>query len=159
MTTVLPPFQQWAYKAPANLPQTALGALFTVSGGPVMAIIVGRVTTTLGASASLVKLVSDPTIGSDSDLSVAAGFSMTGFVAGQWVGRANNPSQGLAASPGASADEPSVSAIFQTPFPVPFGQISAPGSISLNATGNQTGQMEWWCGWIPLVPGARVVAA
>lgn len=161
MTTVLPTFQRWAYRGPANLPQTALGALFTVSGGPIWAIVIGRVTTGLGASASLVKLVADPTLGSDSDLSAAAGFSMTGFVAGRWVGRQMISGTALSASPGAAADEPSVQLTTVGSISGMIGEIVAPGSISLNATGNQTGQMEWWCGWIPLISGngTLVVAA
>lgn len=153
MTTVLPPLQRVAHRPAANLPQTALGALFTVSGGPVWAIGIGRVTTVLGASASLVKLVADPTVGADSDLSLAAGTSLTGVAVNVWVGNGFLAVQALGTSLG--GDAPAITGggsilISQ------IGVAIAPGSISLNTTGNQTGQMEWFCWWVPMVPGARV---
>lgn len=157
VTTVFPPLQTPVYRAPADL-VNGLDPLFTVSGGPVCAIVWGRVTTVLGASGSVVKLVADPTVGTDSDLSAAAGFSMSGFAAGRWVGRWMLALAALAASPGNSADEVAAAAVFGG-LAQQFGAIIAPGSISLNATAAQTGQMEWYCLYIPLVPGAFVVAA
>lgn len=155
MTTVLPSLQQWTHRPAANLPQTTLGALFTVSGGPCFITVLGRVTTVLGASASVLRFVADPTLGADSDLSLAAGTSFSGLAVGRWVGF-TFPSGAILISAGGSADEPAMTA--SAPVTRALGTICAPGSISLNATGNQTGQMEWWCGWIPMVPGARVVA-
>ena len=156
MTTVIAPFQREAYRAPATLPQTALGALFVVTGGPVLAVVLGRVTTVLGASASLVRFVADPTIGADSDLSLAAGTSISGFAVGRWIWHFSAASA-VQVSPGASATELPRTAAGGGPLFT--GALVAPGNISLDTTDNQTGEMEWFCYWQPLVPGAVVTAA
>jgi hypothetical protein len=105
------------------------------------------------------KFVADPAVGADSDLSAAAGLATTGFAAGRWIGSRTMLGVGaLSASPGGSADEPAI-ATTAGGITSQFGQIVAPGSISISTTAAQTGQMEWYLFWIPLVPGARVVAA
>lgn len=147
MTTILPPFQNYLVRAAANLPQTATGNLFTIGGGPVCGLVLGRVTTGLGASASVVRLINTPTLGAASDLSLAAGTSLTGFVAGRWAWFAG-PNAALQVSPGAAADEPAMVAAGGTPSA--FGFILAPGTIALVASGNQTGQMEWHFFWQPM---------
>lgn len=130
----------------AALPQTATGALFNVTGGRVLVTsIVGEVTTVLGATATNAKLVSTPTTGTAVDLTavlavankeVGTLFGMTGLFSDALVGA--NAGAGVAPR---------------------NGVVIPVGSIGLNTTANNTGQVKWSITYIPLDNGAAVAAA
>lgn len=132
------------HRAGAALPQTAASAIFTVSGGLVAAVIVGRVTTVIQTQANNTKLVANPTSGSDVDLcavlnisadAVGDIYAMTGTLSDALVGA------GVAC------------AMQAKPVIVPAG------TIDLNCAASNTGAIEWWCYYVPLEDGATVTAA
>jgi len=85
-------------RAAANLPQTAAGNLFAVSGGRILLVaLVGEVTTIIQAQATTVKLTSTPTTGSAIDLS-AATTDINALEVGGRLTLANPPAAGTARS-------------------------------------------------------------
>lgn len=137
------------YRAAANLPQTALGALFAVGGGLVYLEVIGRVTSALGATNNNVKFVADPTTGTDSDMStnvdaISMALGLWLFPVGTTTATRISPTSGTAHSVSGP--------------PMPMGYITAIGNVSLNTSANQTGQMEFWAKWYPIDDGAYVVS-
>lgn len=133
-------------RATANLPQTALGTLFTVSVGRILAfMILGEVTTIIQAQANAVKLVSTPTAGSAVDL--CATVDINGLEVG-----------GKLLAPNVAA-----TALGKTNAGAAFGAygftIIPPGAVGLNTAASSTGQVKWTLFFTPLDPGATVVAA
>lgn len=135
-------------RATANLPQTAAGNLFAVSGGRILLVaIVGEVTTIIQAQATTVKLTSTPTTGSAIDLS-AATTDINALEVGGRLTLANPPAAGTAlvkTNAGYTA-LPGVRTII------------AIGNISLTTGASSTGQMKWDLMYIPLDVGAQVAA-
>ena len=66
----------WVAKATAQLPQTATGNIFTVSGRVLVKKLIGEVTTVLTATATTVKVVFDPT-GADTAADLSAVLTVT----------------------------------------------------------------------------------
>lgn len=129
----------------ANLPQTAQAALFTVAGGEVLVTqIYGKVTTVIQTQADSIKLISNPTVGTDVDLCAALNISA----------KAVNT---LLSITGVVADAMIGAGLSQRGMAVPL--IVPAGTIDLDATASNTGQIEWTIYYVPLVAGATVVAA
>jgi hypothetical protein len=133
-------------RATAALPQSATGALFTVSGGrAIVFLILGQVTTIIQAQANAVKLVSTPTAGSAVDL--CATVDINGLEVG-----------GKLLAPNVAA-----TALGKTNAGAAFGAygftIVDPGSIGLNTAASSTGAIKWTLFYVPLDPGASIVAA
>lgn len=136
------------HRAAADLPQTALGALFAVGGGLVLLSIVGRVTTALGATNNNVKYVADPTTGNDSDMSTNV--DTISMALGHWLFPVA-PTVPTRISTGSGLTIAANAAMI-------FGYFHAIGNVCLNTSANQTGQMEFWAHWWPVEAGAYVVA-
>lgn len=134
-----------AHRPAADLPQTTLGPLFAVVGGLVLVSIMGRVTTALGATSNSVKLVADPTTGTDTDLCTVA--NLNGLALGHWF---------YPSSLGAALAVSTTSGASLMAWTCQF--IVAAGNIAMNTTANQSGQFEAWCAWLPIEPGAYVVS-
>lgn len=133
-------------RAAANLPQTATGALFTVTGGRVLVTsIVGEVTTAIQVLLNAAKLRATPAVGAVNDLSGTVDISGAGV--GSLLG-----ATGLAADPLVLSTGGGVSNLRN---PV----IVAIGSIGLNTAASATGQAKWSLTYIPLDNGASVAAA
>lgn len=133
-------------RAAANLPQTATGAIFNVTGGRVaVTAIVGIVTTNVQAQANSVKLVATPTTGTVNDLS--AGVDINGLAAGGMVSPTGLAGDALVKSTGGGVSGQ------RNPI------IVAPGAIGLSAAASNTGQMRWIITYVPLETGATVTAA
>lgn len=131
-------------RSAANLPQTAQAALFTVTGDIAIVQLYGKVGTVIQTQADSVKLVFNPTSGTDVDLCAALNisakaantmFGITGIVADAMIGA------GLAVR-GMS---------------VPL--FVSGGTIDLDATASNTGTVAWTLMYVPLTAGATVVAA
>jgi hypothetical protein len=130
----------------AVLPQTAAGALFTISGGRVyLFAIVGEVTVEIGAGANSAKLIHNPTVGSDTDLCVALDidgdtvgtvYSITGTVTDAMAANAN----------GFGTLQASVLAL-------------SAGTIDLDCTASKAGEVKWTLFYCALDEGAKIVAA
>lgn len=128
-----------------TVPQNALSALFTVSGGRVIVTgIVGEVTTVIGGTTPSAKLVANPTTGADSD--IASAVAITGDAVGNLYG--------VSTVGGALAVLESVAPTPQEPFVVKAGTIDLHVSAA-----DATGAIKWTLFYVPLDDGATVVAA
>lgn len=128
-----------------TVPQNALSALFTVSGGRVVVTgIVGEVTTVIGGTTPSAKLVANPTVGADSDIVTAV--AITSDAVGNLYGVAT-----VGAALGVLE---SVAPISQEPF------VLKPGTLDLHVSAaDATGAIKWSVFYVPLDDGASVVAA
>lgn len=144
----------WTPRLAANLPQTATEALFTVIGGRCrVSLVIGRVTTALSADVSSGKLLYDPTDGAaDSDITAAV--ALASLAQGLWLW-VSGTTLVISTNGGAALTTSGFVAAPQNGNAF----MAEPGNISLNTTGNQTGQIEWYCAWRPWEAGARVVVA
>lgn len=133
-------------RATATLPQTAQGALFTVSGGRVLITsIVGQVTTVLGATATNASLVANPTTGTD--VALCAVLAVASKEAGTLFGITGLFSDALV---GANAG---ATVLPRNPVVVNVG------TIDLLTSASNTGSVKWSITYVPLDDGASVVAA
>ena len=128
-----------------TLPAGTEEAIFTIAGGRVLVTsIVGRVTTTIQTQANNMKLIANPTVGSDVDLcavlnvsadAVGDLYAITGTLADALVGAG--------------------AAVAAQAKPV----IVPAGTIDLSTSATNTGATAWELTYIPLTAGATVVAA
>lgn len=140
---------QTVNRATAALPQTAAGALFTISTGRVLVTsIIGEVTTVIQTQANATKLTFDPTdAGATQDLcattditadAVGTMYSITGTVATVLQDALNFlPSNKVLALP----------------------LVLKPGSVLLDCAASNTGSVKWTLTYWPIDTGASVVAA
>lgn len=133
-------------RATNTLPQTALGTIFTISGGRVLAfLILGEVTVAIQAQANAVKLVSTPTVGSAVDICATA--DVNGLEVGAKLIAPNVGATAL----GKSNAGASFGAYGFTVLPI--------GNLGLNTAASSTGSIKWTLFYTPLDSGAAVVAA
>lgn len=124
---------------------TGYTSLFTVSGGLVAVMFVGKVTTVLQNSVCNVKLVSTPSSGTEVDLCAVLNvqadelgtlYSLTGLNTDAMIGL------NAGAVPGPLR-----------------ASICAPGTIRQNASAAITGAIEWKAFYVPLDDTASLAAA
>lgn len=140
------------HKPAADLPQSTQQSLFAIVG-VVRFTAWGRITTTLGTSGgSTVKYLITPTVGAtDTNLSAAAdlGTGAAGcFVIPYSGGSATVLSSGMGAATSSAGYRPAAGDTMYW--------WASDGTIKLECSGNQTGQMEHWCFWIPMTPDSYV---
>lgn len=133
-------------RATANLPATTQSPLFTITGGRIALLgIVGEVTTIIQAQICNLKLVGNPTVGTDVDIcavldinakQVGTLFGITGTFATAMVG----------ANAGAG--------VLQT-----NSVVLATGTLDLSTSATNTGAVKWNVWYLPLDSAARLVAA
>lgn len=126
--------------------------LFTVAGGEVLVTALwGKTTTAISLAAQKITLVSDPTTGTTTNLSeisgdigttdTAVGDLITGRIDADGTTNLPIPSVG----PG-----------------LPFSFVISTGEIELlvsDETGTEAGAVDWYLTYVPLTPGATVVAS
>lgn len=131
-------------RAAANLPQTAATPYFTVTGDVAIVQLYGKVGTVIQTQACSIKLIFNPTSGTDVDLCAALNisakaantmFGITGIVADAMIGA------------GLAVRGMSVPLFLQS------------GTIDLDATASNTGTTAWTLAYVPLSAGATVTAA
>ena len=132
-------------RATAALPQTAAGALFTVTGKILVVDIIGEVTTVIQTQANNTKLVANPTVGADVDMCAVLDISADA------VGSTMNITGTLA---NAMVNVPGGAGVAQA-----GRQIIHGGTIDLNCAASNTGAIKWTLHWIPIEEDADVVAA
>lgn len=133
-------------RAAATLPQTATGALFTITGGRILVLaIVGEVTVVLGATATNAKILSTPTTGTAVDLCAVA--AIASKEAGALFGITGTFGDAMVVANAGATVLP------DRPIVVPIG------AIGLNTSANNTGSVKWTLRWLPLDSAAAVVAA
>ena len=129
----------------ATLPQSADGALFTITGKVIIHQIVGEVTTVIQTQTNNTLLKINPTVGADVDLcsvlsitakAVGSLFTITGTFANAMINTVSGavPTQ---ASP----------------------VLLTAGSLELECAASNTGAVKWTCVWEPVDPGSQVIAA
>jgi hypothetical protein len=134
-------------RATAVLPATTQSAIYTVSGGRIIVTsLVGEVTVVCSGTATTLKVTSNPTTGTDVDLTSAT--AVTSKEVGSLItlpltfgGALNVQSAGGGEIPGALG------------FVVPIG------TIDLVTSATNTGSVKWSLTWLPFDDGASVVAA
>lgn len=135
----------------ANLPQTADGALFRITGGKIIVhAIVGEVTTAIQAQADNTKLKFNPS-GTGADTDLCAVLDITGGAVGTLYGISGDFSDAMKASGGVWAMETDLS--MEAPK-----VILGPGDIELDCAASNTGKIKWTLLWSPLDAGATVAA-
>ena len=136
-------------RATATLPQTAAGALFTITGGKVLITsLVGEVTTVIQTQADATKLTFDPTdAGATQDLS--ATLDITADAVGTLYSLTGTPATAMQ---DALNFLPSNKVLAQP-------LVLKPGSILLDCAASNTGSVKWDLTYIPLDNGASVAAA
>jgi hypothetical protein len=130
-------------KVTATLPQSDVAAKFTITGGKVLVCdIIGEVTTELGAGANNMKLISNPTVGTDVDLCttldvdtdpVGTTYHITGTLTDPLTAKISG------------AGESQVAPI----------EISE-GTIDLSCSASRAGSVKWVLFYIPIDAGAKV---
>jgi hypothetical protein len=132
-------------RSATTTPQTAAVPYFTVTGKVKVLDIIGEVTTVMPIGANNFKLIANPTVGADVDMcavvdsvsaTVGSIFTITGALADAMVKTVSGA--GVAqASP----------------------LVVAAGTIDLSASASKTGATKWLVRYIPLDPGASIIAA
>lgn len=134
-------------RAAANLPQTAQGAIFTVSGGRVLITsLVGTVTTAIQNQACTLAVTGNPTSGTDVVWAVASA-----SIASKEVG-------GTATLPGTFGGQLVVQNAGGASTPN-YAVVANPGTIDITTSASNTGQMSWEITYVPLDSGAAITAA
>jgi hypothetical protein len=133
-------------RALATVPQTTQTPYFTVSGGKVLITdIYGEVTTAIQNQACNMSLVSNPTVGADvamcavlnvANAAVGTMYNITGTFTDAMVATVSGAFKGQSAATVVSA-----------------------GSIDLLTSASNTGATKWVLMYVPIDPGASVVAA
>lgn len=133
-------------RATQTIPQTAQAALFTVSGGRILLTsLIGEVTTAIGAVATTLTIVGNPTTGTDVNIGTAT--AITSKEVGSLVGLAGTVGTALnVQSAGAGA--------------VPTSGVVVPiGTLDWLTSASTTGAIKWSLTYVPLDDGASVTAA
>lgn len=134
----------------ANLPQTATGDLFAISGGRVTIVnIVGTVTTLIQTQVTTLKLVYTPTGGAVTDICLATTDWTASVVGSQFVAKLNAPAADVLTKVTNGLVVPTVSG--QQPT-----LILSPGKISAVTVASSTGQAKWDLWYAPVDAGAVV---
>lgn len=133
-------------RATATLPQTTASAIFTISGGRVIAfLILGQVTTVIQTQANNAKLTSVPTAGSSVDICAVKDITAL-EVGGKLV------VNGVFAT---ALTQANAGAIIAETVPV----ILDPGSLKLDCAASNTGSVKWSLWYLPVDDGGTVIAA
>lgn len=127
----------------ANLPASTATSYFTISGGRVLAWILGEVTTVVQNQACNTKLIHHPTTGTDMDLCAVLN------IAADEVGTLYT----ITGVPGDAMLGAGQAARFQHPV------VLKPGTIQLSTAATNTGATKWTVYYMPIDDGATVVAA
>lgn len=134
-------------RAAANIPQSATGGLFLVTGGRIMVIaLVGEVTTAIQNQTCTLGYGTFPTTGSANNTNLGSTVTLTNAAVGRHF--VSNTGGAVAND---FADGAGVS-MTATRLIVPAGSITATTSAS------NTGQMKFDLVWVPLDTGASVSA-
>jgi hypothetical protein len=132
-------------RATAALPQTATGALFTVTGNIIIVDIVGEVTTVIETQANATKLTANPTVGADVDL--CATLDITAKAAGSTMNITGTLANAMVNVAGGAAIAQAGRVIVHA------------GTIDLICAASNTGAIKWTLHWIPVDKTSNVVAA
>lgn len=136
-------------RATATLPQTAAGALFTITGGRILLTeIFGEVMTVIQTQADNTKLTFDPVdAGATQDL--CAVLDITAGAVGTMYSITGTPATALQSGLN----------FLPASKTLAKGMILKPGSILLDCAASNTGAVKWTACWVPVDGNARLAAA
>lgn len=127
-----------------TLPQTAQDDIFVITGGRVLLKgLVGIVTTVIGATASNLKVTSNPTVGADVDIAAN-------------VAIANDPVGTMYTLPAAFAT--ALSKGNAVIMPAVEGIILSPGTLDIITSGSTSGAIQWSALYVPFDAEGRMEA-
>lgn len=137
-------------RATAALPAGTLGNIFTVSGGRVLlTMLVGEVTTVLGAGANTITIGTAPTVGTGSATALGGSATITTAAVGSHF-----------AATFASGSAVVVDTSTQSGVLIPTaGILVDAGSVTITTTATVTGSVKWTLTYIPVDDVATVAAA
>jgi hypothetical protein len=143
-----PAVEQLVTRAPAAVPATTTTTIFTVVGGPVRVTeLYGVVTTAIANTACTVVFTTNAT-----GLSAVTISGASASIASAAVGTTISITGVLATAAALTAD--------QTHLAQASGIFVGPGTIAITTSGSPaTGQIAFYCRYMPLSPGAAVIAA
>lgn len=127
----------------ATLPATTATPYFTVLGGRVLAFFLGEVTTVVQTQTCNAKLIHNPDVGTDLD--ICAVLNITADEVGTLYTISGTPADALIGAGQAGR--------------LGGGIVLKPGTVDFSTSATNTGATKWTCYYIPLDPGASVVAA
>lgn len=136
-----------AYRATATLPQGTSAAIFTVTGRVKLLDILGTVTTAIAAGANNTKLTLDPTAAGLANTDICAALDIASDAIGTTYNITGTFATALVGASGGAA-------VYQA-VPVTLEA----GSLNLDCTGSSAGSVRWEVHYVPLDPGARMIAA
>jgi hypothetical protein len=134
----------FATRAAATLPQTASTPIFTATGRVRITSIIGEVTTITGATVTTGQLIAVPTVGSN--VNMCATVSIASLAVGTQLSITGTLATAMAATNGAQIAQ-------VTPITIKAG------TINFSTSANNTGAIKWRVEYVPVDPGAKVIAA
>lgn len=137
-----------------NLPATATGNIFAVAGAPVLLTgIIGVVTTAIQAQATTLTVGNTPTGGAAGNASLGTSLDINGKTVGTVIAV-----QRFASGTGVAQVLTAVNVgVLGAPTDAGGIGLVAPGNITITTGATSTGQIQWYCTYVPL-PGAIVTA-
>jgi len=144
-----PVLDQWirVHRAGASLPATTAGAIFTVRGGRVLIkLLIGEVTTVIQSQACNLKVTANPTVGTSVDLS--SNLDINADEVGCLYLSELDGTALVGADAGAAMSGPGT----------PAAVVNV-GTIDIETAATNTGAIKWTIFYLPLDPGANVIAA
>jgi hypothetical protein len=134
-----------SFRPTDDLPQTTQSALFTITGGPIFVYgIVGEVTTVIETATNNAQLVYNHA--SESDVDLCADLDITGDVVGTLYTITGDFSDALLSGVAVESD------IIAQPF------LLQAGTIDLDCSASNTGQVKWTLFWSPVNDAGTYVA-
>ena len=127
------------------MPQTAAAAIFNVTGRVMLLGIIGRVTTAIQNQANNTKLTANPSAASVASTDLCATASLANDAVGTLYGITGTFATAL--QKGGAIPMPALPIILQA------------GTIDLDCSASNTGQVAWEVFYVPLDAGSKVTAA
>lgn len=138
---------------PVSSPSGAFAAdtrtIFTVTGGQVLITALWGVVTTAITVADTVKLVANPTTGDTADICTATDIGTTDTAAGTVLGFLIDPDD----TAGTPPDIVKGGGVILKDLVITIGDIE-----QVTTGTNPDGAVTWYATWVPLTPGALLVA-
>lgn len=134
-----------AWRATAVLPATTQAAIFTITGRIQLVDIIGEVTTVIQTQANNLKITANPTVGADVD--ICAVTNVTAAAVGSQFSITGTFATGLVVTPSGAFVRQAASTILTA------------GTLDLVTSATNTGSVKWTARYVPIDPGARVIAA
>lgn len=136
-----------AYRATATLPQATNAAIFTITGRVKLLDIFGTVTTAIQNQANATKLTMDATAVGLANVDICATLDIANDAVGTVYNITGTFATALIGASNAAAVSQAVPVTLEA------------GSLLLDCTNSNSGSVKWEARYLPIDPGARIIAA